>query len=194
MKKIILLGSAVSLVIFLISCKEQASSPSQGSISSDSLVKRGNYLVSSMGCEDCHSPKKMGPTGPEPDLANAFSGSPAGMPLPPLSANPAWVMMSMDQTVAIGPWGTSYAANISSDSTGIGTWTEQQFSNALRKGKWKGLDGNRDLQPPMPWRSYQHLNDEDVKAIFAFLKSTKAVKNVVPAYQPPAGPPPVAAN
>lgn len=190
MKKIILLGSVLSVTIYFISCKQQDSTASQAPITQDSLVKRGSYLVSTMGCDDCHSPKKFGPAGPEVDPDTRLAGHLAGSPLPPHTDNAGWVLMAMDETAAIGPWGTTYSANLTPDSTGIGSWTEAQFSNAIRKGKWKGLDNARELQPPMPWRSYQHMNDEDVKAMFAFLKSIKPVKNVVPAYEPPAGPPP----
>lgn len=81
--------------------------------------------------------------------------------------------------------GVSFSANLTSDSTGIGGWTEEQFAKALRQGKSKGLDGNRQLLPPMPWPNYITLTDADMKAIFAYLKSTKPVKNVVPAPIPP---------
>jgi len=74
----------------------------------------------------------------------------------------------------------SYGANITSDPTGIGNWTEEQFLNAIKKGKYKGLDNSRPLLPPMPWFVYKNLTDEDLKAIFAYLKTTKPVKNVPP--------------
>lgn len=57
---------------------------------------------------------------------------------------------------------------------------------ALRKGKYKGLENARDLLPPMPWFNFSHLTDEDLKAMFAYLKSTKPVNNVVPPPIPPA--------
>jgi cytochrome c553 len=40
--------------------------------------------------------------------------------------------------------------------------------------------------PPMPWQQYRNLSDEDMRDIFAFLKSTTPIKNLVPAYIPPA--------
>lgn len=67
----------------------------------------------------------------------------------------------------------SFAANITSHETGIGNWTEEQFIRALREGKYKGLPNGRLLLPPMPWPYYGQLNDEALRAIFAFLKSTK---------------------
>ncbi|MET0638132.1 MAG: diheme cytochrome c-553 [Chitinophagaceae bacterium] len=192
MKKIIFTGLIFGLVIYMVSCKEHDSAGIVTAISNDSLLKRGDYLVMAMGCDDCHSPKKMGPNGPEIDFERRFAGSPAGEQLPPRPANAGrdgWVLFSMDQTVAIGPWGTSYAANISSDSTGVGAWSELNFATAMRKGKFKGLEGARTLVPPMPWQNYRDMSDEDIRAIYLFLKNSKPVKNIVPAYEPPSAPP-----
>lgn len=88
--------------------------------------------------------------------------------------------MSPDLTAAAGPWGISYAANITSDETGIGAWKEEQFKKSVREGKLKGLDGARPLLPPMPWQNFRKLTDLDLKAIYTFLQSTTPVKNVVP--------------
>ncbi|MGB5668012.1 MAG: diheme cytochrome c-553, partial [Maribacter sp.] len=63
---------------------------------------------------------------------------------------------------------------------GIGTWTEEQFKKAITQGIYKGLDGGRMLLPPMPWFSFASLTDEDVNAIFMYLKSIKPVSNIVP--------------
>lgn len=89
-------------------------------------------------------------------------------------------MTTLDLNGWAGPWGATFAANLSSDETGIGNWTEEQFKKALTQGKWKGMDGNRSLLPPMPWQDFAHMTDEDVKSIFVFLKSTKPIKNVEP--------------
>jgi len=162
--------------------KETATPPSK-----DSLVKRGNYLVSALGCNDCHSPKKMGPQGPYVDSAKMLSGFPANAPIPQPGAGDiknGLVVFSGDLTAAVGPWGTSFAANITSDDTGIGNWKEDQFKNALRHGKYKGLDSERMLMPPMPWQDFSNLTDADIEAIFYYLKSTKPVNNVVPAFRP----------
>jgi hypothetical protein len=150
-------------------------------------VERGKYLVGIMGCGDCHSPKVMGPRGPEPDPTRLLSGHPAGEQLPPVPKDAAgWALFSMGQTATVGPWGTSFAANLTNDATGIGNWTEEQFIRALTKGLYKGLEGSRPLLPPMPWQNYVDMEDGDLKAIFAYLKSTKPVENVVPAPLPPA--------
>jgi hypothetical protein len=84
-------------------------------------------------------------------------------------------------TAFVGPWGISYAANLTSDESGIGAWTEAQFFKAIRQGKYKGMDNSRPLLPPMPWNVYANATDDDLKAIFAYLKSTPPVNNVVPA-------------
>jgi hypothetical protein len=154
----------------------------------DQLEKRGEYLVTIMGCNDCHSPKSMGPQGPQlvPELI--LSGYPADRPqlkVEPAAFKKGWVLLNGDLTSAAGPWGVSFAANLTSDPTGIGSWTEENFKRALKEGKFKGMPGGRTLLPPMPWQNYANISDEDVSAIFAYLKSTKPVKNVVPAPIPP---------
>ena len=180
----IILG-AVALTIAVISCdNQQENKTTVQAISNDSLVKRGAYLVNSIGCDDCHSPKKMGPHGPEVVAETRFGGFLASNPIGKVDTNViknGWAMFGPDFTNTVGPWGMSFAANISSDETGIGNWSEQQFITALRKGKLKGLEGSRDLLPPMPWFVYKNLTDEDLRSIYAYLKTTKPVKNVVPA-------------
>src|SRR5687768_6757056 len=47
------------------------------------MVERGRFLVHVGGCNDCHTPFKMGPKGPEPDMSRMLSGHPETMILPP---------------------------------------------------------------------------------------------------------------
>ena len=169
------------------SSKMDSASANAAAPSKDSLIKRGSYLVAVIGCNDCHSPKKMGPNGPEVIPEKMLSGFPANTPAPVESADAlkkGLVVFSADLTAAAGPWGTTFAGNITSDATGIGNWKEEQFKNALRHGKYKGLDAERMLMPPMPWDDLRNLNDEDIEAIFYYLKSTKPVNNVPPAFIP----------
>ncbi len=157
-------------------------------VAKESPVKRGEYLVISIGCDDCHSPKKMGAQGPEPDMDLRLSGYPSSRPLPPIDKNAlknGWMLFVGDLTAAVGPWGVSFAANLTSDSTGIGNWTEAQFKKSLREGKYKGLDNGRPILPPMPWQNFRNLTDDDIAAIFAYLKTTKPVNNVPPAPKAP---------
>ena len=149
----------------------------------EQMVKRGEYLVKIMGCNDCHSPKTMGPQGPQiiPELM--LSGYPSDRPqlkVDKAALKTGWVLLTGDLTSAAGPWGVSFAANLTSDPTGIGSWTEENFKRALKEGKFKGMPGGRTLLPPMPWQNYANIKDEDVSAIFAYLKSTNPVRNVVP--------------
>jgi hypothetical protein len=153
-------------------------------MSQDEMIKKGDYIVSTGACNDCHSPKVMTQMGPVPDSTKLLSGHPADGPLPPLDANAGkptnWIYMSPDITTFVGPWGISYAANLTPDSaTGIGAWTEEQFVNTLRNGQHLG--NGRHILPPMPWDMIGKKTDEDLKAIFAYLKSLPPVSNKVPA-------------
>jgi cytochrome c553 len=185
-----LLAAAICLLIMFSNCNHH--DVSNISSAAEDPVKRGEYLVAIMGCDDCHSPKKMGSQGPEIITERRLSGFPGDFKLPPVDSNMiknGWLPIWNELTTIIGPWGQTYAGNITSDSTGIGTWTEAQFKKAITEGKYKGLDNTRPLMPHMPWQNYRSLHEEDIKAIFAFLKSTPPVKNVVPAAKlnPPPG-------
>jgi len=145
-------------------------------------INRGAYLVGIMGCNDCHSTKSFGPKGPVIDSMTKLGGFLSSKPIPKINkAAGPWVMFTPDLTATVGPWGMSFAANISSDATGIGGWSEEQFIRVMREGKYMGLKEERDLLPPMPWQSFSAVADDDLHAIFAYLKSTKPVKNIVPA-------------
>ncbi|MBL7749098.1 MAG: c-type cytochrome [Chitinophagaceae bacterium] len=181
-----LLGAFVTM--WTIACSNQ-SSADNGPTEKDStaLVKRGEYLVMTTGCDDCHSPKRMGPMGPEiiPELR--LSGFQENDILPPVdkaAVAKGWSLFAPGQTAAVGPWGVSYAANITSDATGIGNWSEAQFMKSIRKGLYKGLDEGRPLLPPMPWFVLKNMTDEDLKAMYYYLKTTKPVTNRVPGPQP----------
>ncbi len=177
------LGVIVTVTITGCKVKEEKPKAETKQASQEELVKRGQYLVSIAGCDDCHSPKVFGPKGPEPDPNLRLSGHPANVPIGPVDKNvlKSWMLFHPMNTAAVGPWGVSFAANITSDATGIGNWTEEQFVKAMREGKFKGLDNTRPLLPPMPWPSYANMTDDDLKAVFAYLKTTKPVKNAVPA-------------
>ncbi len=175
-----LIGAAVVLASCQGSSVQQAQDP----------VERGKYLVTAAGCNDCHTPWKMGPKGPAPDMTRMLSGHPADAKLPPPPALPPgpWAIVTAPLSAWSGPWGISYAANLTPDEeTGIGAWDEKMFIQALRTGKHLGA--GRDILPPMPWEMYRQFTDEDLKAIFAYLKSVPPIKNKVPDPVPPAGPP-----
>lgn len=185
-QKILTVFIFFAVLISVTNCtqKEQNAPVTDVEISKDSLIKKGEYLVTILGCNDCHSPKRMGVNGPEliPELI--LSGYPADRPLGNVTKSAltdGWALFNADLTAGVGPWGATFAANLTSDETGIGNWSLEQFKIALTQGKYKGMADGRALLPPMPWFNYVNMKNEDVKAIYTYLMSTKPVKNAVPA-------------
>jgi len=82
-------------------------------------------------------------------------------------------------------WGAVFAANPTSDSTGIGTWKDERFIYAIRSGKYDGMASDRNILSVMPKVMYRNMIDKELIAIFASLKSTKPIKNKVPPLIPP---------
>ncbi len=168
-----------SVLVAFIGCEQKAPASDP--------VKRGEYLVIIGGCHDCHTPKSMSPAGmPEPDMTSMLSGHPSAEPYPlwkpeDLQTNNALASTNPMLTAWAGPWGVSFGANLTPDvETGIGEWTEQAFIQAIRTGKHQGQPNGRDILPPMPWPSMKLMTDEDLKAVWAYLRSIPAVKNQVP--------------
>lgn len=152
-----------------------------GKAGEEAKVQRGKYLVEAGGCTDCHTPHIMGPRGPEADNTRYLAGHPedAKLPPPPVLPQGPWCAVTTGSTAWSGPWGISYSANLTPDvNTGLGIWTEEIFVNAMKSGKHFGT--SRPILPPMPWQSVGNLNDGDIKAIFAFLRTIPAVTNHVP--------------
>ncbi|MBX2946845.1 MAG: c-type cytochrome [Cyclobacteriaceae bacterium] len=180
MKHITLIGFAT--IIGITGCMFRSPEKTTGIDFSDKeLIKRGQHLVTVSACHDCHSPKIMTPEGPVPDPEKLLSGHPKDEKLPAIPAGSQnWILFSQGLTGFVGSWGISYAANLTPDDTGIGNWSFEQFKTAIRKGKYKGLEGSRSLLPPMPWEMYRNFSDDELKAIFAYLHSLKPVENLVP--------------
>jgi mono/diheme cytochrome c family protein len=117
-------------------------------------AERGEYLVTVMGCTDCHTP---GHFLGQPDMTRFLGGSDVGFEIPGL--------------------GIFYGRNLTPDpETGIGTWTEADIVTAIRTGVRP--DG-RQLAPAMPWMGYAALTDQDATAIAAFLKTLPPVSHAV---------------
>lgn len=152
-------------------------------------LSRGAYLVAFGGCNDCHTPKVMSPQGPVPDSSRLLSGHPQNEAVPPVPAGAlapgGWMAMTNGHLTAwAGPWGVSYAANLTPDKrTGLGGWTADQFIKTMRTGKHLGV--GRPLLPPMPVASLAALTDADLRAMFAWLQSLKPIENQVPQPVPP---------
>ena len=158
-------------------------------LSQEEMVARGEYLVMVGGCHDCHTPWKMGPNGPEQDMERALSGHPEEMVIteaPPTGPGPWIVASAATNTAHAGPWGVSFTANLTpDDNTGIGIWTEEIFIKTLRSGRHWGQA--RPILPPMPWFNYGKMSEQDLKAIYAYLRTVKPIHNRVPQPLPPAG-------
>jgi cytochrome c553 len=157
----------------------------QAAMAQETPAERGKYLVTAIGCNDCHTPLKMGPNGPEPDMSRMLSGHPEGekLPAPPKMTN-GWMMAAAGSMTAFaGPWGISYPANLTPDPSGLGAWTADQFIKTMRTGKHWGQ--SRAILPPMPWQGIGKLSDNDLRAIFAYLQSIPPVSNHVPDPVPP---------
>ncbi len=151
-------------------------------------VVRGKYLVNTSGCHDCHTPFKMTPEGPRPDMEHMLAGHPEQLVMPPapqLPAGPWLVVSAATNTAHAGPWGVSFSANLTPDKeTGLGKWTVRTFTDTIRTGRHLGR--GREVLPPMPIPVYRNFTDEGLAAIFAYLQTIPAVKNRVPAPLPPA--------
>jgi hypothetical protein len=161
-------------------------------------LKRGEYLATIGGCHDCHTPKIFNGGAMELDKARLLSGHRADASLPDVPANvigpDQWgALANADLTAWAGPWGISYAANLTPDKkTGIGEWQVESFILAMRNGKHAGV--GRPILPPMPWFNYAQMPDEDLRAVFAYLLTLPAIANKVPEPKPPAEASPQAAE
>jgi hypothetical protein len=182
MKKIVVLATMVAAAVAAVGCNTNG--PFSRAVSAEernARAERGSYLVKVMGCNDCHTPWKMGPNGPEPDMTRALSGHPEQIgSLPALQLEGPWLWAGAPTNTAFsGPWGISYAANLTPDqNTGLGIWTEDMFISAIRTGRHMGV--SRPILPPMPWPAFRNATDEDLKSIYAYLRSLKPLANHVP--------------
>ena len=175
----------ITFLILLIGCQGHQE---ETKMTDQQMIERGKFLVTVGGCDDCHTPKNFGPNGPELDMTRRLSGHPSGTPVPPVDTSliHQWAYMSHDLTMAVGPWGVTFSANLTPDNeTGIGTWQPEMFVNAMKTGKHLGVAEGRPIFPPMPWQNLAQLSEEDLKCMFAYLKSLPAVKNKVANPLPP---------
>ncbi len=188
MKKFFVTGSLISffflLIFFQFNCRQNET---KKEMTKEEKIERGKYLVSAGGCSDCHSPKVMSEMGPVPDSTLMLSGyheDPLETEVDPNLIQPGkWVMTNNSSTMWAGPWGISFAANLTPDpETGLGNWTEEVFIKALRSGKHMGI--GRPIMPPMPWPSISLLTNEDLSSVFAYLQTIKPIHNKVPDFIP----------
>ena len=168
------------ILIFQFGCAEESKAKT---LTKGELIALGKYIVSTSGCDDCHTPKIFTDHGPVFDTTRSLSGFPQDEVLPSIDMNmigpDKWTATEKHLGAWVGQWGISYASNLTPDNaTGLGTVTEEMFIKTLREGKLKGV--GRSLLPPMPWGVYGKKTDQDLKAIYAYLQSIKPIKNLVP--------------
>ncbi|MGQ0722273.1 MAG: diheme cytochrome c-553 [Candidatus Eiseniibacteriota bacterium] len=174
-----------ALLLALSSCADSGSTsrsvppaPADAAAPADP-VARGKYLVEVASCGECHTPWILGPSGPATDASRLLSGHPEKEAHPPAKVPDGWMMLtSATGTAFAGPWGVSYAMNLTPHDTGLGVWSEDLFVQAMRRGKHMGV--GRPILPPMPWASYSEMPDEDLRAMWAYLQSIPPIENVVP--------------
>jgi mono/diheme cytochrome c family protein len=178
--KYLMLGLAVLLPMASAGAAQEAADPE--------LVKRGEYLATIAGCNDCHTPFTMGANGPEPDMTRMLSGHPQEIVITaPAAVSDPWVgATSATNTAHSGPWGVSFTANLTPDpETGVlRDYTVDQFIQMMRTGRKQGQ--GRPILPPMPWPAYGRMTDDDLTALFAYLQQIPPVTNKVPDPLPPA--------
>jgi len=109
------------------------------------LVRYGAYLAGPLGhCTDCHTPWVQG----VPDMKRVGAG---GNPLK-------------------GPWGVTVSRNLTPHETGLKGWSDAEIARAIREGKSRN---GSQLRPPMAFGWYRNINDDDMKALIAYLRSLK---------------------
>ena len=192
---LLLSGLAIASLCFY-SCSEKADdsataeaieTPDYGGY--ESQVAWGEHLVTIGGCNDCHTPKVMTPQGPADDTTRLLSGHPADMPAPDVdrkAMESKGLVVTATFTAWIGPWGITYSANLTPHETGTGTWTEEQFIYAIKQNTSKGLPGSRHLLPPMAMMPVKLMTEDELKAIFAYLRTIKPIENISVQPTPPA--------
>ena len=118
--------------------------------------KRGAYLVGIAGCTDCHTPQDA-----------------HGQPLPGMDFAGGGIFE--------GPWGRVASANITPDPSGIPYYDTALFTQTMRTGFVKA----RKLNQIMPWADFRGMTDEDLAAVFAYIKTLKPVRHRVDNTLPP---------
>jgi len=185
MPKVLLL----TLLLFLGHYSPTSAQDSNTDSTNKKRVQRGFELVNQGRCNDCHTPFVETEDGLVPDTTRTLSGHPSDLIVPEVPAvkidSEEWLefLSSLDSTVWAGKWGISFAANLTPDpKTGIGKWNEDVFIEIMRSGRHVSLE--RNINPPMPWKDYAKLSDEDLKSIFAYLATLQPIHNAVPKPKP----------
>jgi mono/diheme cytochrome c family protein len=176
-------------VIVAANASRPVPAPVKRGLTRQEQIARGKYMVTIGGCHDCHTPWIVQPDGkPGPDMSRALSGHPMQFPIKEnvkLTGDRFTVAIAPTNTAYSGPWGTSFAANLTPEPlTGTGIWTFDIFRNTIRNGRHWGV--GRPLNPPMPWFNYKEMTDEDLLAVYTYIRTLKPIYNEVPEPLPPA--------
>jgi Cytochrome c len=114
-------------------------------------VSRGQYLVEMASCITCHTPVD--------DKMQLLPG-----------------MDFSGGRVLEGPWGKVASANLTPDPSGIPHYSQEMFIKTIRTG---AVNGVRQLNQVMPWHRLRGMTDDDLAAIFAYLRTLKPVRHRV---------------
>jgi len=119
------------------------------------LAERGEYLAQMATCSDCHTP-----------------ADPKFQPIRGME-------LAGGKPMAFAP--DVFSANITPDASGIGYYDETLFIQVMRHGSVRA----RKLSWSMPWRAFRNMTDDDLKALFAYLRTVKPVHHLVDNTEPP---------
>jgi mono/diheme cytochrome c family protein len=155
-------GACLGLAVAVLGCAGKYVRPVSGEkidATPERLV-RGGYLVNQVcACGACHTTRTHGHIMSEPERTDAFLGG-------------------GNIYAAEGLTDALWIPNITPDiDTGVGAWSDDELMRAIRDGVAR--DGHF-LLPLMPFNAYQHMSDEDVRAIVAYLRSVPAYKQTTP--------------
>lgn len=148
---------------FIINTMPTKAEPSVGPDKSDP-VAWGKYLVTAASCMDCHTPKEKGANIPGMELAGGFEfGLEDG---------------SIVRTANITPHLT----------TGIGSWTEDMFVSRFKAYADSSFEFREvphgQFNTLMPWKNYAQMSEEELRAIYAYLREVTPVENLVTRFTP----------
>ena len=113
-----------------------------------SRASYGKYLTKIANCTGCHTPRNE-----------------RGAPIPGME----W----SGGVNLVGPWGDVHSVNLTPDPSGIPYYTEDLFLKVIHTGN----PGGHPLSPIMPWNYYRNMTDDDLKSIFAYLRTLEPVKH-----------------
>ncbi len=163
-----LLAAGMALAVLAV----LAARPAAAQAMEDPVV-RGEYLASVAGCLNCHTPLQAAYNNPETLTLDQIKT----LSMREEDAADTTRLLAGGRVFPLGPAGIVISANITPDmETGIGSWTNDEIKTAIRTGLRP--DG-RVLFPLMPYPVYNSMDEHDLDAIVAYLRSVPAVVNPI---------------